>query len=47
MKLVLQNIGLISHSEIMLDGITLIVGNNSTGKSTIGRALYLHSASLY
>lgn len=47
MKLVLQNIGMISHSEIMLDGITLIVGNNSTGKSTIGRALYLHSASLY
>lgn len=46
MKLILHNIGIIQHSEIAVDGITLIVGNNSTGKSTIGRALHLCCASL-
>ena len=46
MKLTLQNIGLIQHTEILLDGITLIVGNNSTGKSTVGRAAYLYGVCL-
>lgn len=46
MKLTLHNIGLIQHAEVKLDGITVIVGNNSTGKSTIGRALYLYCNSL-
>lgn len=46
MKLTLQNIGLIQHTEILLDGITLIVGNNSTGKSTVGRAFYLYGICL-
>ena len=46
MKVTLQNIGLIQNTEILLDGITLIVGNNSTGKSTVGRAVYLYGVCL-
>ena len=46
MKVTLQNIGLIQNTEILLDGITLIVGNNSTGKSTVGRAIYLYGVCL-
>lgn len=46
MRLTLQNIGLIQYTEILLDGITLIVGNNSTGKSTVGRAFYLYGMCL-
>lgn len=46
MKLILQNIGKIERADILLDGITVIVGENDTGKSTIGRALYLYCKSL-
>lgn len=46
MRLRLQNIGKIEKADIIMDGITVIVGENDTGKSTIGRALYVYCKSL-
>lgn len=40
MELQLRNIGMIKESDIILDGLTLIAGENDTGKSTVGKALY-------
>lgn len=40
MKLELKNIGLFTKAFIEIDGITVIAGENATGKSTIGKALY-------
>lgn len=36
----LKNIGKLSEAEIYLEGITVICGENNSGKSTIGKALY-------
>ncbi len=38
--LYLKNIGKLSEAEINLEGITVICGENNTGKSTVGKALY-------
>ncbi|MEI0566181.1 AAA family ATPase [Brachyspira pulli] len=40
MELQLKNVGIIKEANIILDGLTLIAGENDTGKSTIGKALY-------
>ncbi|MGZ9734283.1 AAA family ATPase [Flavobacterium sp. GNP002] len=40
MKLKLQNIGIIEEANINIDGITLIAGQNDSGKSTVGKVLY-------
>lgn len=40
MELELKNIGKITSAKLKLDGITVIAGENNTGKSTIGKALY-------
>jgi ABC-type oligopeptide transport system ATPase subunit len=40
MRLKLQNIGIIEEADITVDGITLIAGQNDSGKSTIGKVLY-------
>lgn len=40
MKLRVDNFALIKHAEIDIDGITVIAGNNNTGKSTVGKILY-------
>lgn len=40
MKLSLKNIGKIDEAEIEINGITVIAGENDTGKSTVGRALF-------
>lgn len=40
MKLTIDNFAKISHAEIRLDGLTVIGGENNTGKSTVGRVLY-------
>ncbi|WP_428742586.1 AAA family ATPase [Tenacibaculum sp.] len=40
MRLKLQNIGIVSSADINIDGITLITGENDSGKSTIGKTLY-------
>lgn len=40
MKLFLKNIGKIGEASIEINGITVIAGENNTGKSTVGKALY-------
>lgn len=40
MKLYIENIGKIKHAEITLNGITVLAGENNTGKSTVGKVLY-------
>lgn len=40
MEFNLRNIGIIDHADIRLSGLTVITGKNSTGKSTVGKALY-------
>lgn len=36
----IKNFGKISEADIKLDGITVICGDNNTGKSTVGKALF-------
>ena len=40
MKLKISNFCKIDHAEIIIDGITVIAGENNTGKSTVGKALF-------
>lgn len=47
MKITLHNIGKIGEASIELHGITVIAGENDTGKSTVGKALYSVFNSLY
>lgn len=47
MKFHLKNIGLFKEANFDLNGITVIAGPNSTGKSTIEKAVSLYMSSLY
>lgn len=40
MKICIENIGQIEKADITLDGITIIAGENNTGKSTVGKTLF-------
>ena len=40
MQLSLENIGIIKKASVRLDGLTVIAGENDTGKSTVGKILY-------
>lgn len=40
MRLKLNNIGIIKDADITLDGLTVIAGENDSGKSTISKILY-------
>ncbi len=40
MNLKIKNFGKIAEANIKLDGITVICGDNDTGKSTVGKALF-------
>ncbi len=40
MELQLKNIGMIKEANVKLDGLTVIAGENDTGKSTLGKVLY-------
>lgn len=40
MKISLTNIGKVKKADIEINGITVIAGENNTGKSTIGKALW-------
>ena len=42
MKLKLENVGKIRSANIDLNGITVIAGENNTGKSTIGKMLFVY-----
>lgn len=46
MKLVVENFALIKHAEIAIDGITVITGDNDSGKSTVGKILFSIFAAL-
>jgi predicted ATPase len=41
MQLQLQNIGMIKEANVNIDGLTVIAGENDTGKSTVGKFIYL------
>ena len=47
MKLSLKNIGKIETASVEINGITVIAGENNTGKSTVGRALFSVFKSFY
>ncbi len=36
----LENVGIIKHAEIALNGLTVIAGENDTGKSTVGKLMF-------
>lgn len=40
MKLIVENVAKIGHANLSLDGLTVIIGDNNTGKSTVGRTLF-------
>ncbi len=40
MRLTIKNIGKIDEADIELNGITVIAGENNTGKSTVGKTLF-------
>ena len=40
MKLSLRNIGKLREADVEISGITVIAGENNTGKSTVGKALF-------
>ena len=40
MRLTLKNIGKIENADVKIDGITIIAGENNTGKSTVGKILF-------
>ena len=40
MKLTLKNISIVRNAEIEINGVTVIGGENNTGKSTVSRCLY-------
>ncbi len=40
MKLHLNNVGIIKDSEVKLQGLTVITGKNSSGKTTVGKTIY-------
>ena len=47
MKLSIKNIGKLKEADVEINGITVIAGENNTGKSTIGKALFSIFQSLY
>ena len=40
MKLIIKNIGKLKNAEVEITGITVITGENNTGKSTVGKVLW-------
>ena len=47
MRLTLENIAKVRKADVEINGITVIAGENNTGKSTVGKALYSVFNSLY
>ena len=47
MRLIIDDICIIHSADIELDGITIIAGDNNTGKSTAGRVLFALFCSLF
>ena len=36
----IENIGKVRHADVKLNGITVVAGENSSGKSTVGKILF-------
>jgi len=36
----IENIGMVKKADIKLDGLTIVAGENDTGKSTLGKILF-------
>ncbi|MBR4909014.1 MAG: AAA family ATPase [Acidaminococcaceae bacterium] len=47
LKLIIRNIGKLKDAAIEINGITVIAGENDTGKSTVGRCLFAICNSFY
>lgn len=47
MKLTINNIGKLKNAEVEINGITVIAGENNTGKSTVGKVLWSVFNSFY
>ena len=47
MKLIINNIGKLKNAEVEINGITVITGENDTGKSTVGKVLWSVFNSFY
>ena len=47
MKLLIRNVGKLKEADVEINGITVIAGENNTGKSTIGKVLFSIFQSLY
>ena len=47
MNLKIRNFGAIKNADIKVDGITVITGNNNTGKSTIGKVFFSYFNSFH
>ncbi len=47
MKLTIKNIGKVQDASVEINGITVIAGENDTGKSTVGKALFSIFNSFY
>ncbi|WP_456081944.1 AAA family ATPase [Leptotrichia sp.] len=47
MKLTINNIGKLKNAEVVINGITVITGENDTGKSTVGKVLWSVFNSFY
>lgn len=40
MNLKIKNIGIVKQADVRLDGLTIIAGENDTGKSTVGKLMF-------
>ena len=40
MRIELENIGMLKKASVKIDGLTVIAGENDTGKSTVGKVLF-------
>ena len=47
MNLKIKDFGVIKNADIKVDGITVITGNNNTGKSTIGKVFFSYFNSFH
>ena len=47
MELKLNNVARIKNANVKINGLTIVAGENSTGKSTVGKTLFSCYASLY
>jgi len=47
MTIELNNIGMIKEATVKIDGLTVIAGENDTGKSTVGKAIFMMLKGFY